>query len=84
MVPARHDRYGERAGTHLTRPGSATGCGYPSVRTYEHRPQMACRERGANMDIDFLRSVGGFIGVWAVLIAAVAVVILVIYRSRRS
>ncbi len=36
------------------------------------------------MDIDFLRSVGGFIGVWAVLIAAVAIILLVIYRSRRS
>ena len=84
MVPARHDRYGERAGTRLTRPGSATGCGYPIVRTYEHRPQMACRERGNNMDFDFLRSVGGFIGVWAVLIAAVAIILLVIYRSRRK
>ena len=36
------------------------------------------------MDFDFLRSVGGFIGVWAVLIAAVAIILLVIYRSRRK
>jgi hypothetical protein len=36
------------------------------------------------MDIDFLRSVGGFIGVWVVLIAAVAIILLVIYRSRRK